>query len=89
MTVQNVAKNLMVISVFDRVENIVGKGENTGKQSLQTTISNLTKKAKSYPNRVKNTVGKVEIDRYERILLFPQCFQKASFPGLLNVWIVW
>ena len=34
------------ISVFDRVENIVGKGENAG---------------------------------YQHFLLFPQCFQKASW----------
>ena len=27
--------------------------------------------------RVENTVGKGEIARYERFLLFPQCFQKA------------
>ena len=27
---------------------------------------------------VENTVGKVEIARYEQLLLFPQCFQKAS-----------
>ena len=37
----------MIISVFDREENIVGKGENAG---------------------------------YQHFLLFPQCFQKASFP---------
>ena len=37
----------MIISVFDRVENNVGKGENAG---------------------------------YQHFLLFPQCFQKVSFP---------
>ena len=31
--------------------------------------------------RVGNTVGKGEIARYEQFLLFPQCFQKACFPG--------
>ena len=36
----------MMISVFDTVEKIVGKGENAG---------------------------------YQHFLLFPQCFQKASF----------
>ena len=30
---------------------------------------------------VENTVGKEEIPRYEQFLLFPQCFQKACFPG--------
>ena len=37
----------MIISVFDSIENIVGKGENAG---------------------------------YQQFLLFPQCFEKASFP---------
>ena len=31
--------------------------------------------------QVENTVGKGEISRYEQFLLFPQCFQKACFPG--------
>ena len=30
---------------------------------------------------VENTVGKGEIACYEQFLLFPQCFQKACFPG--------
>ena len=46
----------MIISVFDRVENIVEKGE---------------------------------IARYEQFLLFPQCFQKACFPGASKSVIVW
>ena len=41
----------MIISVFDRLENIAGKGENAG---------------------------------YQHFLLFPQCFQKASFLGALE-----
>ena len=32
---------------------------------------------------VENTVGKGEIARDEQFLLFPQCFQKACFPGAL------
>ena len=38
---------------------------------------------------VENTMGKEEIARYEQFLLFPQCFQKACFPGAskgVNVW---
>ena len=50
----NVAK--MMISLYDRVENIVGKGENAG---------------------------------YQHFLLFPQCFQKASFPEASKGVIVW
>ena len=39
--------------------------------------------------RVENTVGKGEIARYEQFLLFPQCFQKACFPGASKGVIVW
>ena len=38
---------------------------------------------------VENTVGKEEIARYEQFLLFPQCFQKAYFPGASKGVIVW
>ena len=38
---------------------------------------------------VQNTVGKGEIARYEQFLLFPQCFQKACFPGASKGVIVW
>ena len=37
----------------------------------------------------RNTVGKGEIARYEQFLLFPQCFQKACFPGASKGVIVW
>ena len=39
--------------------------------------------------QVENTVGKGEIARYEQFLLFPQCFQKACFPGVSKGVIVW
>ena len=38
---------------------------------------------------VENTVGKGEIACYEQFLLFPQCFQKACFPGASKSVIVW
>ena len=38
---------------------------------------------------VENTVGKGEIACYEQFLLFPQCFQKACFPGTSKGVIVW
>ena len=38
---------------------------------------------------VENTVGKGEIARYEQFLLFPQCYQKACFPGESKGVIVW
>ena len=34
-------------------------------------------------------MGKGEIARYEQFLLFPQCFQKACFPGPSKGVIVW
>ena len=39
--------------------------------------------------RVENTVGKGEIARHEQFLFFPQCFQKACFPGASKGVIVW
>ena len=39
--------------------------------------------------QVENIVGKGEIARYEQFLLFPQCFQKAYFPGVSKGVIVW
>ena len=38
---------------------------------------------------IENTVGKGEIACYEQFLLFPQCFQKACFPGASKGVIVW
>ena len=38
---------------------------------------------------VEKTVGKGEIARYEQFLLFPQCFQKACFPGASKGVIAW
>ena len=38
---------------------------------------------------VENTVEKGEIACFEQFLLFPQCFQKACFPGASKGVIVW
>ena len=46
-------------------------------------------KGRKLSKPVENTVGKGEIAHYEQFLLFPQCFQKACFPGAskgVNVW---
>ena len=37
--------------------------------------------SRKFSKWVENTVGKGEIACYEQFLLFPQCFQKACFPG--------
>ena len=38
---------------------------------------------------LEDTVEKGEIARYEQFLLFPQCFQKACFPGASKGVVVW
>ena len=40
-------------------------------------------------DRVENNVGKRENASYQHFLLFPQCFQKVSFPEASNGVIVW
>ena len=50
------------------------------------TISNQQKWKKVI--QTENTVGKGEIGHYDQFLLFPQCFQKACFPGASNGIIV-
>ena len=47
------------------------------------------KNGRKLSKRVENTEGKGEIARYEQFLLFPQCFQKACFPGASKGVIVW
>ena len=47
------------------------------------------KNGRKFSKRVENTVGKGEIARYEQFLIFPQCFQKACFPGASKGVIVW
>ena len=47
------------------------------------------KNGRKLSKRVENTVGKGEIARYEQFLLFPQCFQKACFPGASKGVIEW
>ena len=49
----------------------------------------LDKNGRKLSKQVENTVGKGEIARYEQFLLFPQCFQKACFPGASKGVIVW
>ena len=45
--------------------------------------------SRKFFKRVENTVGKGEIARHEQFLLFPQCFQKACFPGASKGVIAW
>ena len=45
--------------------------------------------SRKFSTLVEDTVGKGEIACYEQFLLFPQCFQKACFPGASKGVIVW
>ena len=47
------------------------------------------KNGRKLSKQVENTVGKGEIAHYEQFHLFPQCFQKACFPGASKGVIVW
>ena len=49
----------------------------------------MTQKLKFGLGRVENTVGKGENAGNQHFLLFPQCFQKATFSWSLKVGIVW
>ena len=50
---------------------------------------NFDEDGRKLSKRMENTVGKRKIARYEQFLLFPQCFQKAFFPGASKSVIVW
>ena len=50
---------------------------------------NIAKTTISHFDRVGNTVQKGEYAGYQHFLIFPQCFQKFSFSGLLKVGLVW
>ena len=58
------------------------------KQSADDNLK-FDENSRKFPKRLENTVGKGEIARYEQFLLFPQCFQKACFPGASKGVIVW
>ena len=51
--------------------------------------TDLTEKLKFVLGRVENIVGKGENAGYQHFLLFPRCFQRTTFSGLLKVTIVW
>ena len=50
---------------------------------------NVNEKFQFIQGRVEDIVGKGENADYQHFLLFPQCFQKATFSGSLKVGIVW
>ena len=77
----------MIISAFDRVENIEGKGDfsfshNVFKRLLSQTRQKVSLFGNelspgfyvSHHNSFENTLGKGEIAHSIQVLLFPQCF---------------
>ena len=50
---------------------------------------NVTEKSKFVLGHIENIVGKGGNAGFHHFLLFPQCFQKASYTGSLKVVIVW
>ena len=58
------------------------------KQSADDNFK-FNENSRKFSKRVKKPVGKGEIARYEQFLIFPQCFQKASFLGVSKGVIVW
>ena len=56
---------------------------------LPSNKINVTYKMNFVIGNVENIVGKGENAGYQHFLLFPQCFQKASFSKSLKVGIVW
>ena len=51
--------------------------------------SKFDENGRKLSKRVENTVRKGEIARYEQFLFFPQCFQRACFPGASKGVILW
>ena len=61
-------------------------------KQIEDDIFKFDENSRKFSKRVENTVGTVgkgEIARYEQFLLFPQCFQKASFLEVSKGVIVW
>ena len=50
---------------------------------------NVNEKFQFILGKVENIVGNGENAGYQHFLLFPQCFQKATFSWSLKVGIVW
>ena len=84
------------------VENTVGKGEIApypiNRQQILDSSKlkefaddnfKFDKNGRKISKWAENTEGKGEIARYKQFLLFPQCFQKACFPGASKGVIAW
>ena len=80
-------------------ESLLSQGHLTDYQTTNLDSSKLKEFAddnfkfdengRKLSKQVENNVGKGEIAHYEQFLLFPQCFQKACFPGASKGVTVW
>ena len=63
----------------------------TGRTDRQTTVKQYAPdlSIQGAKKKKKKIVGKGENAGYQHFLLFPQCFQKASFTDVLKVIIMW
>ena len=73
---------------FNTLPNNIFSGWSKLKAFADNKI-NVKEKLKFVLARVENIVGKGENAGYLHFLLFPQCFQKATFSRSLKVGIVW
>ena len=58
-------------------------------KALAVDKINMTEKMKFIFGGVENSVGKGQNAGYQHFLLFPQCFQKTSYTGVLKGVILW
>ena len=86
-------KFLLFPVFFTLLENFLPFPPNLKLSSANSFVSDdnfkFDENGRKLSKQVENTVGKGEIARCEQFLLFPQCFQKACFPGAskgVNVW---
>ena len=63
--------------------------EENGRKLFKWVENTVQENGRKLFKPVENTVGKGEIARYEQFPLFPQCFQKARFPGASKGVILW
>ena len=56
---------------------------------LRDDLQRMTQVMEYFLDRVENDVGKGKNAGYQHLLLYPECFQKISFPGSSNLLIKW
>ena len=90
-TVENSATNYGNFHIF-RIINPLTNDKIWDQSSLKAFVDdilNVIQVMICVADWVKNIVGKALNAGYHHFLLFPQCFQNASFPDSLKVGIVW